>query len=85
LKERFLLLQKLLRKNDTLRYVDHIPTEGLATFGGALALGMEGIVAKDPKSPYVEGPAQNWHWQKIKSKDYQRKEKIEFHLRKGSG
>jgi len=29
------LLQKLLRKNDTLRYVDHITTEGLAMFGGA--------------------------------------------------
>ena len=26
-------------------------------FAGALALGFEGIVAKDAKSPYVEGPA----------------------------
>ena len=58
------LLQKLLRKNDTLRYVDHITTEGLAMFGGALALDMEGIVAKDPTSPYVEGPTQTWHWQR---------------------
>jgi bifunctional non-homologous end joining protein LigD len=79
------LLQKLLRKNDTLRYVDHITTEGLAMFSGALALGLEGIVAKDPTSPYVEGPTQTWHWQKIKCKDYQRKEKIELHLRKDSG
>jgi bifunctional non-homologous end joining protein LigD len=79
------LLQKLLRKNDTFRYVDHIATEGLAMFAGALALGMEGIVAKDPNSPYVEGPTQTWHWQKIKKHNYERKEKIEFRLRKGSG
>lgn len=76
------LLQKLLRKNDTLRYVDHITTEGLAMFSGAFALGMEGIVAKDPGSPYVEGPTQTWHWQKIKNREYQRKEKIEFQPRK---
>ncbi len=61
------LLQKLLRKNDTLRYVDHIPTEGLNMFAGAMALGLEGVVAKDSKSPYVEGPALTWHWQKIKT------------------
>ena len=72
------LLQKLLRKNDTLRYVDHITTEGLAMFAGALALGLEGIVAKDAKSPYVEGPAMTWHWQKIKNKEYKRQKKVEF-------
>jgi bifunctional non-homologous end joining protein LigD len=47
------LLQKLLRKNDTLRYVDHITTEGLHMFAGALALGLEGIVAKDPKNATI--------------------------------
>jgi bifunctional non-homologous end joining protein LigD len=76
------LLQKSLRKNDTLRYVDHITTEGLATYAGALALGLEGIAAKDAKSPYVEGARVTWHWQKIKNKDYQRQERIEFHPRK---
>jgi bifunctional non-homologous end joining protein LigD len=76
------LLQKLLRKNDTLRYVDHITTEGLAMFAGALALGLEGVVAKDAKSPYLEGPWPTGHWLKIKSKDYQRQGKIEFHPRK---
>jgi ATP-dependent DNA ligase len=72
------LLQKLLGKNDTLRYVDHIVGEGLAMFGGVRALGMEGIIAKDPTSHYVEEPTQTWHWQKIKSKDYERKKKVEF-------
>src|SRR5688572_14952011 len=41
---------------------DHITTEGLATYAGALALGLEGIVGKDAKSVYVEGPAVTWHW-----------------------
>jgi len=76
------LLHKLLRKNDTLRYVDHITTEGVATFAGALALGLEGIVAKDAASPYVEGPRVTGHWLKIKDKNYERKEKIEFHIGK---
>src|SRR5687767_1015319 len=72
------LLQKLLRKNDTLRYVDHIETHGLHLFAGALALGLEGIIAKDPTSPYVEGPRETWHWEKIKNRDYKRQEKVEF-------
>ena len=55
--------------------------EGLAMFAGASALGLEGVVVKDAKSRYVEGPVQTWHWQKIKNKDYQRKEKIEFRQR----
>ena len=49
---------------------------------GAIALGLEGVVSKDSKSPYVEGPTLTWHWQKIKSKNYLRQEKIEFHPRK---
>jgi hypothetical protein len=39
-------------------------------FAGALALGLEGIVAKDSSSPYIEGP---------RVTSYERKEKIEFH------
>jgi bifunctional non-homologous end joining protein LigD len=78
------LLQKLLRKNDTLRYLDHIEGEGLAMFAGALALGLEGVVAKDAKSPYVEGPLTTWHWQKIKNRDFKRKEPVEFQPRKPS-
>src|SRR5262245_48980211 len=76
------LLQKLLKKNDTLRYVDHIENDGLAMYAGALALGLEGIVAKDANSPYVEGPAENRFWLKIKNKDFKRKEPVEFHQKK---
>lgn len=49
--------------------------EGLAMFAGAL----EGIVAKDAANPYVEGPHETSHWLKIKDKNYERQEKIEFH------
>jgi bifunctional non-homologous end joining protein LigD len=75
------LLQKLLRKNDTLRYVDHVENDGLAMFAGALALRLEGNVAKDSQSPYVEGPRVTWHWQKVKNRAYQRKEKVEIRQR----
>ena len=51
-------------------------------FAGALALGMEGIVAKDAESPYVEGSRVTWHWQKIKNRTYQRQGKVEFRQNK---
>ena len=47
-------------------------------FAGALALGLEGIVAKDAASPYVQGPRDTSHWLKIKNEDNERKEKVEF-------
>src|SRR5262245_55275827 len=52
--------------------------EGLAMFAGALVLGLEGVVAKDSKSPYLEGPAVTQHWLKIKNRDFKRKEPVEF-------
>src|SRR4030095_17028596 len=77
------LLEKVLKGcSPRLLYVEHIQREGLAMFAGALALGLEGMVAKDRQSPYVEGPAVTSHWQKIKNRDYQRQEKVEFHPRK---
>lgn len=53
-------------------------------FAGALALGLEGIVAKDAKRPYIEGPAENRFWLKIKNKDFKRKEPVEFRQRTGN-
>ena len=76
-------LGKLLTGHPRLLEVEHIEHDGLSMFAGALALGLEGIVAKDAKSPYVEGPRVTWHWQKIKNRDYQRKEKVEFYMSKG--
>jgi ATP-dependent DNA ligase len=57
-------------------------TEGHIIFAGALALGLEGIVAKDVASPYVEGPRDTPYWLKIKDKNYERREKIDFHPRR---
>jgi bifunctional non-homologous end joining protein LigD len=71
-------LQQLLAGHERLQYVEHITTHGTAIFEAAVKLGMEGIVAKDPNSPYIQGPRDTWHWQKIKNKEYQRQGKIEF-------
>ena len=68
-------LARLLTGHPSLLDVEHIDRDGLAMFAGALALGLEGIVAKDAKSPYVEGPTVTWHWQKIKNRDYKRQGK----------
>jgi bifunctional non-homologous end joining protein LigD len=76
LEKRKARLAKLVKSHPRLIFVDHIEGHGL--FAGALALGLEGIVAKDAKSPYVEGSLTTWHWQKIKNRDYKRREKIEF-------
>src|SRR5262245_40974648 len=58
------LLEKLVSSNPRILYVDHMEREGLAMYAGALALGLEGVVAEDAKSPYVEGPLVTNHWLK---------------------
>ena len=49
---------------------------------GALALGLEGIVAKNAASPYIEGPRVPGHWLKIKNQEYKREKSVEFRQRK---
>jgi bifunctional non-homologous end joining protein LigD len=49
------LLERLVKGHPCILYVDHMEREGLAMFAGALALGLEGVVAKDSKSPYRSG------------------------------
>lgn len=84
LRKRKKLLQRLLKdRHPRFLYVDDMEREGLAMFAGALALGLEGVVAKDAKSPYIEGPAENRFWLKIKNKDFKRKEPVEFRQTKG--
>ena len=67
--ERKVRLQRLLKNHERLIYVDHIEDRGLEMFAGALALRLEGVVAKNAASPYVQGPQLTWHWQKIKSRE----------------
>ena len=71
-------LARLLIGHPRLPVVEYIPNDGRAMFAGALGLGLEGIVAKDSTSQYIEGPIHTWHWQKIKNKDYKRQGKVEF-------
>ncbi len=71
-------LQQLLLGHPRLQYVEHVTTHGTAMFSAAIKLGLEGIVAKDPASPYIPGPRDTWHWQKINNKNYERQGKVEF-------
>ena len=50
LEKRKARLAKLVKNHPRLVYVDHVVTNGPAMFAGAIALGLEGIVAKDAKS-----------------------------------
>jgi hypothetical protein len=49
-------------------------------FAGALALGLEGIVAKDSKSTYIQGLQESSYWLKTKDKSYKLQEKMSFTL-----
>ena len=60
--------------------MEHIEKDGVAMFAGAMALGLEGIVAKDAKSPYVEGPAVTGHWQKNQKLRLQTTGKVDGNL-----
>jgi len=84
LQKRKARLVRLVKSHPRLLYVDHVEKNGLGMFAGAMALGLEGVVAKDAKSPYVECPRATWHWQKIKNRDYKRKEPVEFHPRRAA-
>ena len=62
-------LRKLVpRQTPRLQYVDYIETQGEAMFHQAVALGMEGIVAKRADSPYKGGRSRDWL--KMKRSDY---------------
>ena len=53
------LLQKILRKNDTLRYVEHIENNGIATFAAAIVLKQEGVRRQRQKQPLHRRPNQD--------------------------
>jgi bifunctional non-homologous end joining protein LigD len=68
-------LKRLLKRSPPrLLYLDHVTEQGLTCFAWVKELGHEGIVAKDSKSPYVEGPTRTWHWQDIKNQNFKRKQ-----------
>ncbi len=63
--ERKTLLQKVLPKNDIIRYCDHVDEEGKAFFEQIVAKNMEGMIAKRKESSYHIGKRTN-DWLKIK-------------------
>ncbi len=63
----------LLEGHQRVLYVDHMEREGLAICAGAVALGLEGVVAKDSNSPHIEGPSENRFCLKIKNRDFMRR------------
>ena len=65
LEERRALLTGALRPDPRVRLSDHIETDGRAFFEAARIRGLEGIMAKDRRSPYLPGKRTD-RWQKIK-------------------
>src|SRR6266550_2865250 len=65
LEERRRLLGELLRADPRVRMSESIERDGVAFFEAARARGLEGIMAKDRRSPYLPG-FRTKTWQKIK-------------------
>jgi bifunctional non-homologous end joining protein LigD len=65
LEERRRLLFSALRADPRVRLSDHVDGAGLSFFEAAKARGLEGIMAKDRRSPYQPG-LRTMTWQKIK-------------------
>lgn len=58
--ERKRLLSELLPKGGVLRYADHVEERGIEMFAEARRLGLEGLMAKDGRSPYRSGRCGDW-------------------------
>jgi bifunctional non-homologous end joining protein LigD len=65
LEERRRLLAATLRPDPRVRLSEHVQASGLAFFEAARARGLEGIMAKDRRAPYVPGKRTD-RWQKVK-------------------
>lgn len=66
LEERKQKLKKILPKFKTVKYSDHIENDGVEFFQQAQKHELEGIMAKDAKSPYLDGKRTKY-WLKIKT------------------
>jgi bifunctional non-homologous end joining protein LigD len=65
LEERRRLLADVLRPDPRVRLSEHVEADGISFFEAARARGLEGIMAKDRRSPYVPGKRTD-RWQKVK-------------------
>ena len=61
------MLQKILPRLPHVSFSEHVEDNGIAFFRAAVARGLEGIIAKDGRSPYRDG-IRSQSWLKIKRK-----------------
>jgi bifunctional non-homologous end joining protein LigD len=73
LRERRRLLERLVTSPGMIFPARRLDPNGLMAWRVALQRGYEGIVAKDPESPYV--PGRTLSWLKVKQKDYRKQER----------
>jgi bifunctional non-homologous end joining protein LigD len=66
LTDRKAILKKLVGKNNTIRYCDHIEKDGIDFFEKAKEQGLEGIIAKRADSRYAKG-VRSKEWLKIRN------------------
>ncbi|MGZ8559293.1 MAG: DNA ligase D, partial [Chitinophagaceae bacterium] len=66
LENRKKILKQLLKKNETIRYCDHIDGSGISFYEKAKEEGLEGIIAKKKDSQYARG-YRSKEWLKIKN------------------
>jgi bifunctional non-homologous end joining protein LigD len=67
------MLEALVTGQRAILPVRRLSSNGLKAWDQALHRGYEGIVGKDPESPYV--PGRTLKWLKVKQKDYRVKER----------
>src|SRR4029079_14507135 len=71
LEERRRLLAAVVQPDPPVPLSEHVEGDGLAFFEAARVRGLEGIMAKDRRSPYVPGKRTD-RWQKVKIRHEQR-------------
>jgi bifunctional non-homologous end joining protein LigD len=65
LEERKRLLQDVLRDDPRVRFSDHVIETGIAAYEAAKVRGLEGVMAKERRSPYLPGRRSDT-WRKFK-------------------
>jgi bifunctional non-homologous end joining protein LigD len=73
LKQRRRVLERLVWHHSMIFPARRLADDGLKAWQEAMARGCEGIVAKDPESPYVAG--RTLKWLKVKQRDYRKEER----------
>jgi ATP-dependent DNA ligase len=73
LRERRRVLERLINHHSMIFPARRLSNDGFMAWEEAVSRGHEGIVAKDPESPYVAG--RTLKWLKVKQKEYRVEER----------